>query len=194
MEERRIPMRIRTRVFLAIALAAAARALPAGAGEAPHDCPMKGEHSDCPLASGPAHVHGGVAEQRADEGMGFAQARTIHHFRLAKDGGAIEVTVRDAKDAGSLGQIRAHLAHVRTMFAGGDFSVPMFVHGTTPPGAATMKRRASAIRYGYEEIPGGGRVSLSSSDPDALDAIHDFLRFQIVEHETGDPVEIAQGR
>jgi hypothetical protein len=126
--------------------------------------------------------------------MGFSQTKTTHHFRLRIDGGAIEVTVRDAKDSESLGQIRAHLAHVREMFAAGDFSVPMFVHGQRPPGSATMKRRAGSIRYAYEDIPGGGRVAISTTDRDALDAVHDFLRFQIVEHETGDPALVPERR
>ena len=178
-------------------LAPAAGALAAGA---PRDCPMASggsrAHADCPMAAGDAaaHRHAGASGSRADEGMGFSQAKTTHHFRLRGDGGAIEVTVRDANDRESLGQIRAHLAHVREMFAEGDFSIPMFVHGGIPPGTATMKRRASVIRYRYEDIAGGGRVSLSTADPDALDAIHDFLRFQIVEHETGDPIDVAGNR
>ncbi|HET9794453.1 MAG TPA: hypothetical protein VFS34_08315 [Thermoanaerobaculia bacterium] len=162
---------------------------------APHVCPMEGqsgsEHADCPLASGArAHHHAAGLESRGDDGMGFSQAKTTHHFQLRADGGAIEVTVRDAKDAENLGRIRAHLAHVREMFAAGDFSIPMFVHGEMPPGAATMKRRAGSIRYVYEDIPGGGRVRISTDDPDALDAIQDFLRFQITEHETGDPTAV----
>jgi len=178
-------------------LAPAAGALAAGA---PRDCPMASGgshgHADCPMAGGETstHRHDGASASRADEGMGFSQAKTTHHFRLRGDGGAIEVTVRDANDRESLGQIRAHLAHVREMFAEGDFSIPMFVHDGIPPGTATMRRRAAVIRYRYEDIAGGGRVSLSTADPDALDAIHDFLRFQIVEHETGDPIDVAGNR
>jgi hypothetical protein len=158
-------------------------------------CPMESakgaDHKDCPMAAGArAHTHGAGLDPRGDEGMGFSQEKTTHHFRLRSDGGAIEVTVRDAKDAESLGQIRAHLAHVREMFAAGDFSIPMFVHQAMPPGSATMKRRAASILYRYEDVPGGGRVAISTADPDALDAVHDFLRFQIAEHETGDSTSV----
>ena len=184
-------MRVRTTMLLALALSTAP-ALPAA--ETPQDCPMGAAHSDCPLASGPGHSHDRVAKGRAEAGMGFARAKTIHHFRLRADGGAIEVTVADPKDAESLAQVRAHLARLRSMFAAGDFSIPMFVHDGVPPGTRTMQRRAAAIRYRYEEISEGGRVSLSTGDPDALDAIHDFLRFQIAEHETGDPADPGQGR
>jgi hypothetical protein len=168
------------------------------AAQTPHSGPMeKGapNHADCPMAAD-AHSggHAHDLESRGDEGMGFSQTKTTHHFRLRADGGAIEVTVRDANDTESLGQIRAHLAHVREMFAAGDFSIPMFVHGRMPPGSATMKRRAGSIRYGYEDVPGGGRVVISTADLDALDAVHDFLSFQIVEHETGDASAVPERR
>jgi hypothetical protein len=176
-------------------------AIPAAAAlaEAGHDCPLAGTAEadaphDCPLAAGTAHSaghdHAGDVARRGEEGMGFSQERTTHHFFLTSDGGSIEVTAKVAADTASRDQIRIHLAHIREMFAAGDFSVPMFVHDTVPPGVSTMKRRAGAIRYSEEEIAGGGRVRISTTDADARDAIHDFLRFQIQEHRTGDPVAL----
>jgi hypothetical protein len=170
----------------------------AGAAGAPGSCPLEDSgsgsgHADCPLAAGSSgHTHSEDVRRRGEKGMGFSQEKTVHHFRLRKDGGEIEVGVRDAADGQTRREIRMHLAHVRAMFAAGDFSIPMFVHDTVPPGIGTMKRRAGAIRYGYEDLPAGGRVTISTVDPDALDAVHDFLRFQIVEHETGDPVSFPE--
>ncbi|HWC64715.1 MAG TPA: hypothetical protein VG777_01430 [Thermoanaerobaculia bacterium] len=181
---------MRSASLFAAAVFAAGAAL---AGGAPHDCPMDTAaegHRDCPMAAPSAHRHTPALSERGAAGMGFSQEKTTHHFRLSVDGGAIEVTVNDSADAGDREQIRRHLAHVREMFSAGDFSIPMFVHDGVPPGTATMKRRASAIRYRYEDLPGGGRVAIATSDPDALDAIHDFLRFQITEHQTGDPLEV----
>ena len=121
--------------------------------------------------------------------MGFSQERTTHHFFLTSDGGSIEVTAKVAADTASRDQIRIHLAHIREMFAAGDFSVPMFVHDTVPRRFDDETPRG-AIRYSDEEIAGGGRVRISTTDADARDAIHDFLRFQIQEHRTGDPVAL----
>ena len=181
-------------LFAAATLSAAAVL----AGTAPHDCPMDtpGQgHRDCPMgAPAGAHRHDEAQGRRGAAGMGFSQEKTTHHFRLTADGGSIEVTADDPADAESRNRIREHLAHVREMFSAGNFSVPMFVHDAGPPGTSTMTRRKSAIRYRYEELPAGGRVVISTSDPDALDAIHDFLRFQITEHETGDPVEVPGER
>jgi hypothetical protein len=52
-----------------------------------------------------------------------------------------------------------------------------------------MQLLKTKIRYHYEETPSGARVRIESEDPVALAAIHDFLRFQISEHQTGDSQE-----
>jgi TusA-related sulfurtransferase len=68
----------------------------------------------------------------------------------------------------------------------------MFVHDSLPPGVTTMKLMKSAIHYAYEEMPSGGRVRIKSGDPIAVASIHDFIRFQITEHQTGDALEVEQ--
>jgi hypothetical protein len=54
------------------------------------------------------------------------------------------------------------------------------------PGAAAMAHLKSQIRYEYATSPLGGSVSISTSNADALRAVHEFLRYQITEHRTGD--------
>lgn len=156
-----------------------------------------GDMTDCPMmkgGDGAAHDHSRGVQARGDRGMGFSHEKTTHHFRMTEEGGSIEVTAKDPSDAGSRDQIRMHLAHIAKAFASGDFAVPMFVHDTVPPGVSTMKRRREAIEYRYEEIPSGARVRISTRDADAIDAVHDFLRFQIADHETGDSTTIGDGR
>lgn len=130
------------------------------------------------------------ATARADKAMGFPQDKTTHHFRLAKDGGAIEVTARDARDRDSVRQIRQHLQHVAPMFSEGDFSIPGEVHAQAPTGSNTMKQLHADISYRYEPLPAGGRIRIASRNPKAVAAVHDFLRYQIREHKTGDPTEL----
>ena len=38
------------------------------------------------------------------------------------------------------------------------------------------------------EVGAGGKVVIETEDTAARDALHDFLRFQIREHRTGDPL------
>ena len=84
-----------------------------------------------------------------------------------------------------------HLSHIASMFSEGNFNAPMLVHHTTPPGVATMTKLRADIRYEYEETPCGARIRIRTPNPPALDAIHAFLLFEIIEHRTGDSASIA---
>ncbi len=131
---------------------------------------------------------------RGDHAMGFSHDKTAHHFLLSKDGGSIEVAVNDVKDETSRDAIRGHLAHIAKLFAAGDFDVPMFIHDQVPPGVPAMKRLKGEIRYTYERTDQGGRVKITSRNSEAIRAVHDFLRFQITDHQTGDPLELTTFR
>jgi hypothetical protein len=153
------------------------------------------DHSmkDCPMAQD--HHHGNMNHRdsvnaRGDKGMGFDHLKTTHHFRLFADGGAIEVSANEANDSVSQDQIRGHLGQIARMFSEGNFSIPMFVHDQVPPGVETMKQQKAAISYRYERTESGGQLRISTSNAEALRAIHEFLRFQIQEHQTGDPSEV----
>ena len=111
-----------------------------------------------------------------------------HHFLMRRDGGIIDVSAKDAKDSGSRDQIRMHLRHISQAFAAGDFDLPMFIHDRTGPGVEVMKSRASEIQYRYVKTERGAQVRITTTNAEALQAIHEFLRFQIKDHETGDPL------
>jgi hypothetical protein len=82
-----------------------------------------------------------------------------------------------------------HLKHIVAMFSKGDFSIPMFVHSEVPPGVTEMKDRRAEITYTFEELPAGGRVRITTVNHDVLNAVHDFLAFQIQDHQTGDKAD-----
>src|SRR5206468_6272682 len=136
-------------------------------------------------------AHYAMVENHGDEAMGFPHYKTTHHFRLFEEGGAIEVAANDSKDAANIEAIRMHLSHIAEVFSQGDFSTPMLVHDGIPPGVTTMKLLKEKIHFKYSGTDAGGRVSVMSDDAVARAAIHDFLRFQITDHRTGDPLEIA---
>jgi hypothetical protein len=129
-------------------------------------------------------------EHRGNQGMGFDQQKTTHHFLLRKDGGAIQVTANEAADKSSTEEIQMHLRHISQAFQSGDFDIPMFVHDETPPGVETMKKLKDQIKYKYEPAKNGGYVVISSANAEAVTAIHEFLKFQITEHKTGDALEV----
>jgi hypothetical protein len=128
--------------------------------------------------------------KRGDKHMGFDHLKTTHHFLLAKDGGAIQVEANDAKDTESRDQIRGHLRHITMMFSEGNFEVPMLVHEKTPPGSEVMQKLKGDIEYEYKETERGAVIQISTANREAVQAIHKFLKFQIKEHMTGDPLEV----
>jgi hypothetical protein len=148
------------------------------------------QHGQQP-AEGHGHdAHAEGVNKRGDRVMGFDHEKTKHRFRLYDDGGAIEVAANSADDAGSRGQIRKHLGHIARMFAEGNFKAPMLIHAQTPPGVPVMRRLKAEIRYQYEETERGARVSIRTGNAEALAAVHEFLRFQIEDHKTGDTTEV----
>ena len=187
-------------------MAAAARARTATAAAPremdPANCPMHAQHmaAAAPAEAAPgaaAHGmaidpgHAAAVDAQGDRVMGFGHAVTSHHFVLLADGGAIVAEALDPADATSRDAIRRHFAEIAKAFSHGDFSAPLAIHGVQPPGVETLRLLAAQVTYTVEETPAGGRVRISTADPVALAAAHDFLRFQIAEHRTGDPVAVA---
>lgn len=131
-------------------------------------------------------------KKRGDAAMGFDQDKVSHHFHLTQTGGTIEVNVNQTADADSRKQIRDHLRMISQEFADGVFTSPIATHAEVPPGVPVMSERKSRIGYVYEETPDGARVIISTTDPAARTAVHDFLKYQIREHATGDPVSVQK--
>lgn len=129
--------------------------------------------------------------KRGDKVMGFDHTKTTHHFGLLQGGGTIEVAANQAEDTASRDEIRKHLSHIAMMFAEGNFKAPILIHAQNPPGVDVMQRLKKEIEYKFEKTESGGRVRISTSNPEALNAIHEFLRFQIKEHNTGDSLEVG---
>ncbi len=135
--------------------------------------------------------HQAVTERGAHV-MGFDQDNTVHRFRLHADGGAVDIAVRARADVANRDAIRSHLPHIAMLFADGNFEAPMLIHDSKVPGTETMAALKSLIRFVYVETLEGGRLDIFTTDPAALQAVHDFMRFQIADHKTGDPVTITK--
>jgi hypothetical protein len=132
------------------------------------------------------HEHQCDMISRGNSAMGFDAEKTTHHFLQNPSGGTIEVTANDPADTASREAVQQHLRHIAQRFKQGDFDIPMFVHDQVPPGVPVMKRLKTEISYEYVATDRGGHIDISTKNPEALPAIHDFLRFQIQEHHTGD--------
>jgi hypothetical protein len=130
--------------------------------------------------------HKASVDEHGDKVMGFSHEKTTHHFVLTADGGLIEARANDIKDTASLDQIRGHFQHIVRMFADGNFNAPMLVHSQNVPGTATMTRLKAGLHWSLQDLPRGARITITADNQEALEAVHDFLRFQIADHGTGD--------
>jgi len=131
-------------------------------------------------------------KKRGDLAMGFDQQKVTHHFHLTRTGGRIEVAVNQDTDDTTRKQIRDHLKTISRQFADGVFTSPIATHAEVPPGVPVLRDRRARITYGYEETPEGARVIIGTKDRTARAAVHDFLRYQIREHDTGDSLSVQK--
>lgn len=165
-----------TAVLFVVRAAAAQHPMPPGMTHEQHLAQMK---KDAEL------------KRRGDLSMGLDQDKTTHHFHLTAQGGTIEISTRDDGDETSRSQIRAHLQELVREFAQGNFQKPFMTHDETAPGVPTMERLKESITYAFEESEHGALLRITTANTEAIDAVHAFLRFQITEHATGDPLTVS---
>jgi len=120
-------------------------------------------------------------QERGRVVMGVDQYTSTHHFDDLPNGGRI-VLVRNADDSAGAARILQHLRAIATAFKAGDFTSPMLVHFKDVPGAAVMASKKALIDYSVRALDRGGELTMHTTDPDALRAVHEFLAFQRTEH------------
>lgn len=145
--------------------------------------------ADANLSANGDAKHGAEVDARHDT-LVASHMTTTHSFRLFEDGGAIELRANDGADKATIDAVREHLHEITAQFVKKDFSTPAFVHGRAPAGVATMERLHDAIQFRYENLDAGGRIRMTTKNPEALAAIHDFLRFQVIEHRTANSGQV----
>jgi len=156
-------------------------------------CPLHQQHSAEVTAgkSEKENAHLAGVTERGDEAMGFSHQKAVHHFGLTRNGGFILAEASDAADVATTQAIRQHFQHIAKAFSSGDFELPMFIHAKSPPGVSSMRKLKALIQYRFEETDLGGRVVIATASLKALRAVHQFLRFQIEDHRTGDSIAVA---
>ena len=110
--------------------------------------------------------------------MGVNQYTSAHVFEDLPDGGRIVLERADAANTADIKRIRAHMREIADAFRAGDFTKPFEVHAQTVPGTDVLAQKRSAISYEVSDLPRGGEVRITTSDPAAVAAVHDFLAFQ----------------
>jgi hypothetical protein len=123
-------------------------------------------------------------QARGREAMGVDQYTSTHLFEPLPDGGRIELQ-RDVSDSAGRAQIMAHMGRIAAAFAAGNFTLPGFVHAREVPGTEVMASEREKISYTVESLPRGAALRLRTTDTAAVEAIHEFLAFQRMDHRAG---------
>lgn len=123
-------------------------------------------------------------QQRGETAMGVDQYASAHEFEPLPDGGRIVLQMKEAH-AAEEGKIRSHMRTIATAFSSGDFSLPGFVHDSVVPGTAVMSRLRGEISYAARDIERGAELRLTTRNPEAVRAVHEFLEFQTMDHHAG---------
>lgn len=134
-----------------------------------------------PLAAQSHDTSYAALQARGKMAMGVDQNASKHVFDDLADGGRIELQA-DSADSTAIGAIRAHLQTVASAFKAGDFSTPAFVHSGAVPGTDVLAAKRSAVTYQFAPLARGGEIRITTRDPEALHAIHQFLAYQRREH------------
>jgi hypothetical protein len=157
----------------AVSLAALLIAGATGCGRPSRQGGSRGEGTDSAFAA---------MQARGALVMGVDQYTSQHMFEDLPDGGRIVLDRDTDADTAGIARIRAHMRDIAAAFARGDFAKPFAVHDMTPPGAAVLTARRSAISYEALDRPRGAEVRIRTSDSTAVAAVHEFLAFQRREH------------
>lgn len=125
-----------------------------------------------------------VVEARGAHVMPFDQEQTLHRFTKTASGGTETVRGLPGAARDQVGLIRMHLGHEQMLFASGDFSDPMAIHGHAMPGVRALARSAAsgALVVSYVTVPGGAELEYRSADPTVVRAVHAWFAAQVRDH------------
>lgn len=83
-----------------------------------------------------------------------------------------------------MAQIRRHIEEIAKLFASGDLRLPPGSgRADEVPGTRVMQQELAKVKFTAEPIPRGAEIVISSTDPKAVAAIHEFLEFHRSEHQ-----------
>jgi hypothetical protein len=146
--------------------------------------PETAESAGARRAAAAADTGFAAVQDRGRMAMEVDQYTSTHVFEPLPDGGRIELQ-RDVADSAGQARVLAHMGRIAAAFSTGDFRLPGFVHAREVPGTRVMAAERGKISYTVESLPRGAALRLRTTDNAAVEAIHEFLAFQRMDHRAG---------
>jgi hypothetical protein len=129
---------------------------------------------------------------RFSKSLGTDANRIFQHYYLVKAGGVIELTAKDPADKSSVAAVQKYLETQKDLFEKGKNEGDAEVHGKVADGVPVLKKLRNEITFFTVKSEEGAVLRMFSTNEQARQAIQDFIKFQINEHKTGDPLVVAE--
>ncbi len=126
------------------------------------------------------------ANARLARVVGVIPDSIVLHYYLVKNGGVIEITTKQPDDTATANAIMKYLESQKDLFDKGKNDSDNDVHGQMPAGLLTMKKLKNDITFNAVRQDNGGVLRIFSVNEQARQAIHDYMKYEIAAHATGD--------
>jgi hypothetical protein len=123
-----------------------------------------------------------IVAERGSAVMPFDLKATTHVFKPTEAGGIQTVVADDRTDAGQIALVRGHLADEAQRFQQGDFGDPAMIHGMDMPGLGVLESSVGSLTVSYRDVAAGGEITFQSTDPQVVQALHDWFAAQLSDH------------
>ena len=129
---------------------------------------------------------------RVSKVLGTDVDKIVQHYYLVKNGGVIEFTAKDPADNATISTVQKYLETQKDLFEKGKADADTGVYGKVPDGLPALKKLRNDITFFAVNTDSGAALRMFSVNDQARQAIQDFMKFQINEHKTGDPLQVAE--
>ncbi len=129
---------------------------------------------------------------RFSKALGTDANKIVQHYYLVKNGGVIEFTAKDPNDTAAISALQKYMDVQKDLLEKGKNDDDADVHGRVPDGVPGLKRLRNEITFFAVKTDNGAVLRMFSVNDQARQAIQEFMKFQIREHKTGDPLVAEQ--
>ncbi len=123
----------------------------------------------------------GAKREKSAMVMPYDLDETKHVFHELPSGGMFHLYT-SATNTQQIALIQMRLKVEYERFRKGNFSDQIRLYGADIPGSEGMSENFSQIQFIYTDLPIGAQIQFIASDPKVIQAIHRWIRIQLVEH------------
>lgn len=129
---------------------------------------------------------------RFSKALGTDVDKVAQHYYLVKNGGVIELSAKDPNDTATVKAIQKYLDMQKDLFEKGKNESETEVHGKMPDGAPAMKKLRNDITFYSSKTDEGGVLRMFTVSDQAKQAVYEYIKWEIGEHQTGDALTADQ--